>query len=425
MPLNGKMLVCRKSVILLAVMGTVACGCASFKVGEPTSSRRLLDTRSETRIERVERVDMVVSCEGGKVFVAPRARTEESSLEHQEIETSYEQKKVAVGIFPIVPECYDKGTLGDAIGTTLVWPIPGSMMNILLLGTPTISALLFEPFSSEYAGEDALASWSLAGCLKYKHRYAETNLHTRCIQSRISGVVPLPGVLVHINIPELRYVNRQCTDSRGVSVFSVRTENVAQARATVRLADVSASPLAVHLRPFVGKEWSFDLRFEPAPAPQRQATGGRPALPAPTWPLQTVAIADVALAGIAAGEGQALGEWFFNTIAETGYFRLVARTDMQRILEEQKFQSENCTDTECLVEMGRLLAARHMIGGRIARIQDQTVFTARLVDVESGEVIATARETAGTSTREMLGLMSAVAESLCREYGRIRRDGNR
>ncbi len=146
-------------------------------------------------------------------------------------------------------------------------------------------------------------------------------------------------------------------------------------------------------------------------------------LPAPAWPLQTVAIADVALAGLSADEGRTMGEWFFNTIAETGYFRLVARADMKRILDEQKFQSENCTDTDCLVDMGRLLAARHMIGGRIARIQDQTVFTARLVDVESGEVIATARETSGTSTREMLGLMSAVAESLCREYGRTRRDG--
>lgn len=408
----------RTRVVLLAAIAAFSSGCASFKVGEPTTETRVLFTTRETTIDAVKALDVSLNTQKESVVAEIIMSVDASVSEHQTIETATIQKKVAVGAWPGARADLDREN----------YPFFLACLNVPLSYFPfwpaSIYSVFIEPFRNSYPpSEDIGFSYFLVGCFKYSTMQKKRDKRITPIQTCFPRDDAVPNATITMDIPDLHFRDSQHTDADGRATFNVYSGNIRQARATVRLTDVSASPYATHLQPFVGKEWTFNLRFDPASAPTRPNTGGRPALPAPSWPIQSVAIADVALAGLSADEGRTMGEWFFNTIAETGYFRLVARADMKRILDEQKFQSENCTDTDCLVDMGRLLAARYMIGGRIARFQNQTVFTARLVDVETSEVLATARETAGTSTKEMLGLMSTVAESLCREYGRKQQDG--
>ena len=299
----------------------------------------------------------------------------------------------------------------------------------------TVCTLLVEPFLDDYkpVSDKAIGpgnAWSIIylgtiGCVKYLTSQRQPGSRSSPVQTHVPITEPVQNASVEMDIPEIHFRDTRRTDSNGRAMFDVKSDGLTQARATIRLADISGSPRESYLAPYVGKTWTYDLRFNSPLNLPHSASPGRVALPSPTWTRETVAIADIALAGLAQTEGDSLRDWFVNGVAESSYFRLVSRSDMIRILDEQKFQSENCSDTGCLVEMGRLLAARHIIGGRIARMQDQSVFTARLVDVESGEVIATASDTGGTSTQDMLGLMSAVAESLCRDYGRTRQQEER
>ncbi|MBC8403191.1 MAG: PEGA domain-containing protein [Candidatus Marinimicrobia bacterium] len=60
---------------------------------------------------------------------------------------------------------------------------------------------------------------------------------------------------------------------------------------------------------------------------------------------------------------------------------------MQEILEEQGFQQSGCVTDECVVEVGQMLGAQQMVGGSIGRLGNVFTITARVIDVESGEII--------------------------------------
>lgn len=70
-------------------------------------------------------------------------------------------------------------------------------------------------------------------------------------------------------------------------------------------------------------------------------------------------------------------------------FRVVERTQIDDILREQGFQQSGaCTDQQCLVEVGQLLAVHKMVGGSIGKIEDLYTVTLKFVDVASGEILA-------------------------------------
>ena len=70
----------------------------------------------------------------------------------------------------------------------------------------------------------------------------------------------------------------------------------------------------------------------------------------------------------------------------TGLFRVIERGEMNAILKEQEFQQSGCTETECAVEMGRLLSAKKILIGTINKLGTKYIINARIVDVERGEM---------------------------------------
>ena len=70
----------------------------------------------------------------------------------------------------------------------------------------------------------------------------------------------------------------------------------------------------------------------------------------------------------------------------TGLFRVIERTEMQKILQEQSFQLSGCTETACAVEIGRLLSAQKILVGNIGLLGNKYTISTRIIDIESGEV---------------------------------------
>ncbi|GEM_PF-2159440 len=68
----------------------------------------------------------------------------------------------------------------------------------------------------------------------------------------------------------------------------------------------------------------------------------------------------------------------------TGHFIVIERGQMDAILNEQGFQASGCTDTECAVQIGKLLAANKMLVGTVAKLGTTYIISARIVDVEKG-----------------------------------------
>ena len=69
------------------------------------------------------------------------------------------------------------------------------------------------------------------------------------------------------------------------------------------------------------------------------------------------------------------------------------RSQMDKILKEQAFQSSgNCDQSECAVEIGKLLSVDRMIVGSVGRIGDLYTVQARILDVQTGEIVFSANQ---------------------------------
>ncbi len=99
----------------------------------------------------------------------------------------------------------------------------------------------------------------------------------------------------------------------------------------------------------------------------------------------------------------------------TGLFMVVERGEMKSVLKEQGFQMSGCTETECAVEVGRLLSARKILVGTIGKLGERYIINARIVDVEKG-VMEFGDKASAKSEGDLEGAVTEFANKLA---GRI------
>ena len=100
-----------------------------------------------------------------------------------------------------------------------------------------------------------------------------------------------------------------------------------------------------------------------------------------------IAVIQLEANGITEVEASALTDRLRNELFKIGSFEVLERSFMNEILAEQGFQQTGCTSDECLVEVGKLIGVRQMVGGSVTRVGDVISVSARLVDVESGKLL--------------------------------------
>jgi len=101
----------------------------------------------------------------------------------------------------------------------------------------------------------------------------------------------------------------------------------------------------------------------------------------------TISVLDFNANGLSTNEVSILTDRFRAELIQLGEYSVIERAAMQEILEEQGFQQSGCTTDECVVEVGQMLGAQQMVGGSIGRLGDVFTITARVIDIESGEII--------------------------------------
>ena len=139
-------------------------------------------------------------------------------------------------------------------------------------------------------------------------------------------------------------------------------------------------------------------------------------LPERDWSPETIAVAALESFGISHDESSTLTENVRTSIVGTEYFEVVSRTDMERILREIEFQrSDACSETQCLVEMGRALAATKMVGGTVGKAGGIFNFTLRFVDVETGKIEFSVVEDVD-NPRDLLRTVRALSQKLALKY---------
>lgn len=71
-----------------------------------------------------------------------------------------------------------------------------------------------------------------------------------------------------------------------------------------------------------------------------------------------------------------------------GGFTCLDRHEMEARLKEQAFSLTDCVSDECVLDAGRALTAKKMVAGQVGKVGRMFVISARLLDVESGEIVS-------------------------------------
>lgn len=82
-----------------------------------------------------------------------------------------------------------------------------------------------------------------------------------------------------------------------------------------------------------------------------------------------------------------LTETLYAVLSQSGWFRLVTREDMEKIMAEHNIQlSDICDTTERAIELGKILSAQKMLIGTVSKLGGTYQAVVKLVDVETGEI---------------------------------------
>ena len=109
-------------------------------------------------------------------------------------------------------------------------------------------------------------------------------------------------------------------------------------------------------------------------------------LPPPPEKPDFIAVVDFMGNNISEGECRALTDRLRIELYNTKYYKVVEREIMEEVLKEQKFQQSGCTSDACMVEIGQLMGVDRIVGGNISKVGNVYSVSARIVNVESGEI---------------------------------------
>ena len=125
-----------------------------------------------------------------------------------------------------------------------------------------------------------------------------------------------------------------------------------------------------------------------------------------------LAVLDLEATSISESEAKILTQRSTSRIIELSDYTVVERANIDKILNEQKFQHSGCTDSECAVEIGQLLNADVTVVGTVSKLGKTYTIDSRIIDVRNGEALGSASY---THTGNIDQLVKYGIESVARE----------
>jgi uncharacterized protein (TIGR02145 family) len=103
-----------------------------------------------------------------------------------------------------------------------------------------------------------------------------------------------------------------------------------------------------------------------------------------------IAVVNFVALGVSDDDSKALTNRLMIEMHRTNQFTVLEREMLDKIIEEQKFQLSGCNSDVCLVELGQIANVQQIVGGSISKVGYIYTITARLISVQSGEVVESA-----------------------------------
>ena len=127
-----------------------------------------------------------------------------------------------------------------------------------------------------------------------------------------------------------------------------------------------------------------------------------------------IAVLDLEQIGLTPQEAKILTQRLTTKLISIDKYQVVERTNMDKILKEQKFQNSGCTDSECAVEIGQLLNTDFIVIGSVSKFGSMYSLDSRLIDVAKGKGLISAEfSKIGEIEVLMSDGITSIANQLC------------
>ena len=127
-----------------------------------------------------------------------------------------------------------------------------------------------------------------------------------------------------------------------------------------------------------------------------------------------IAIIDFEGIGISESEARVLTQRLTSEMITLEEYQVLERSEMKRLLSEQKFQYSGCVDTKCAVELGKMLGAKYMVVGTISKLGKTFTLDSRLISVETSEAYGSGQYSTDVSIDNLIKYgMKSLAYQLC------------
>jgi TolB-like protein len=136
------------------------------------------------------------------------------------------------------------------------------------------------------------------------------------------------------------------------------------------------------------------------------------AIPLPKEKL-TVAVSGFENRGVEEYAASLITDLYASALLSTGVFRVVERSQTARVLAEQEFQLSDVADAAHAVTIGRILNTKYLSCGSVGMLGGTYVLTVAVVDVETGETLASFNRSFADTER-----IPASLDELCAEIAR-------
>lgn len=104
--------------------------------------------------------------------------------------------------------------------------------------------------------------------------------------------------------------------------------------------------------------------------------------------VKLIAIGDFNFNGIMQSEVDIIKDMISSSLQNTGKYRLIERGQIDQILNEQGLENSGvCDNTECAIELGKILSIDEILIGSVGRLGRSIVISIKIVNIETSEVI--------------------------------------
>lgn len=113
--------------------------------------------------------------------------------------------------------------------------------------------------------------------------------------------------------------------------------------------------------------------------------------------------------------GRIVAEWFVTALVRTGRFDVVERALLEKIIAEHKLSLSGIVDEKTASVMGKLLGVKVIISGSVLKLHDVLEVNARIIDVETGSIIA-AENVRSDASQDLQAMIPQMAQKIARNF---------